>query len=140
MRALFIPFLLVASSSAADTVVPVATIRARAIISESDLQLRPVEIAGAISTFEELVGKEARVALYPGRPIRPRDIGPPAIVERNQIISLVYSTNGLVIRTEGRALDRAGVDDRLRVMNLSSKTTVTGRVKPDGSVTVTSAD
>ena len=59
-----------------------------------------------------------------------------AMVERNQIVTLTYQVSGLVIRTEGRALARAGAGEVIEVMNLASKTKITGRVGLDGSVTV----
>jgi flagella basal body P-ring formation protein FlgA len=127
---------LLASQGLADTVVPTRTIRANARIDVTDLMLRPATVAGAYSDIDEVLGMEARVALYPGRPIRPGDIGPPAIVDRNQIITLVYQTSGLLIAAEGRSLDRAGAGDRIRVMNLTSRSTLSGVVQSDGSVIV----
>ena len=79
---------------------------------------------------------EARVNLYPGRPIRPGDLREPAVINRNEIITLQYDANGLLIVTEGRALDRAGIGERLRVLNLSSRTTVTATVQGAGLATV----
>ena len=70
------------------------------------------------------------------RPVRPGDVGPPAIVERNQVVPLTYLNGGLAIRTEGRVLDRAAAGEAVRVMNLASRTTVTGVVRADGSVEV----
>jgi len=127
---------LLASQGLADTVVPTRTIRANARIDVTDLMLRPATVAGAYSDIDEVLGMEARVALYPGRPIRPGDIGPPAIVDRNQIITLVYQTSGLLIAAEGRSLDRAGAGDRIRVMNLTSRSTLSGVVQSDGTVIV----
>jgi flagella basal body P-ring formation protein FlgA len=49
---------------------------------------------------------------------------------------LIYRTGGLLIAADGRSLDRAGIGDHLRVMNLASRQTVTGFVHEDGSVTV----
>jgi len=126
----------VAGPAGADTVVPVRTIRAQEVIVPGDLRLRAADVAGSFTAIEEVAGLEARVALYPGRPVRPGDVGPPAIVERNQMIVLTYARGGLMIRTEGRALDRAGVGDPVKVMNPSSRTTVMGRVQPDGSISV----
>jgi flagella basal body P-ring formation protein FlgA len=63
-------------------------------------------------------------------------IGPPALIARNQIVTLFYHSGPLVIAAEGRALGRAGPGDALRVMNLSSRSTVTGFVRPDGTVLV----
>ncbi|MDQ2093987.1 flagellar basal body P-ring formation chaperone FlgA [Rhodalgimonas zhirmunskyi] len=124
----------------ADTVVPTRTIRAQEVIYAEDLRLHPAEIGGAFSAISDVAGKEARVALYPNRPVRPGDIGPPAIVERNQIVELIYDTRGLRIETAGRALDRAGIGDLIKVMNIVSRTTVIGKVDKDGSVSVSSAE
>lgn len=113
-------------------------IRAQTLIGPADVALMPdgQALSGGFKSVEEAIGLEARVNLYEGRPIRPGDLGPPAIVERNQIVALNYHHAGLSIRTEGRALDRAGAGERLRVMNIKSRTTVTGTVLVDGSVNV----
>ncbi|MEM9971263.1 MAG: flagella basal body P-ring formation protein FlgA, partial [Pseudomonadota bacterium] len=42
----------------------------------------------------------------------------------------------LTIRTEGRVLDRGAVGDRVRVMNLTSRSTVSGIVAAGGTVVV----
>jgi flagellar basal body P-ring formation protein FlgA len=76
------------------------------------------------------------VTIYAGRPIRAADIGAPALVERNQIVPLVYAAGGLQITAEGRALDRGGEGDVIRVMNLSSRVQVTGIVDETGAVRV----
>jgi len=120
----------------ADTVVPTRTIRAQEVIEIDDLKLRNVEVAGAATEIKSIVGLEARVALYAGRPVRMGDVGPPAVVDRNQLIMLVYDRSGLVIRTEGRALNRAGVGDLVKVMNLASRATLIGRVQANGEISV----
>jgi flagella basal body P-ring formation protein FlgA len=117
----------------ADTVFPVRTIRAHEIIGPADLALEPVEIDGALVEMDGLIGLEARVTLYPGRPIHPGDVGPAAVVERNSVIPLIYMAGGLTITTEGRALDRAGAGDVIRVMNLGSRSTVSARIGLDGA-------
>ena len=127
---------LVAGAVAADTVMPVRTIRAQEVIGPADLKLHPGTGADGYSMIEEVAGLEARVALYPGRPVRRGDVGPPALVDRNQIVGLVYDRGGLVIRTEGRVLSRAGLGDLVKVMNMASRSTVMGRVLADGSVSV----
>ncbi len=121
---------------AADTVMPVRTLRAQTILTAADLVVSPVDIAGAATRIEDVVGQEARTALYAGRPVRLQDVGPPAVVDRNQIITLIYASSGLQIVAEGRSLSRAGVGDAVRVMNMSSRTTVSGTVQPDGTVRV----
>ncbi|MBW7920970.1 MAG: flagellar basal body P-ring formation protein FlgA [Rubellimicrobium sp.] len=128
--------LAVTGAAQADIVVPARNIPARSLIAPDDLILRAGDIPGALADPGAVAGMEARVALYANRPIRAGDIGPPAIVERNQTVTLVFDRGGLVITTEGRALDRAGPGDVVRVMNLASRTTVSARIDPDGSARV----
>jgi flagella basal body P-ring formation protein FlgA len=69
---------------------------------------------------------EARVNLYPGRPIRAGDLRAPAVIDRNEVVTLQYNAGGADLDlTEGRALDRAAEGERLRILNLSSRVTVT---------------
>ncbi|WP_425084161.1 flagellar basal body P-ring formation chaperone FlgA [Ruegeria profundi] len=128
--------LMVPVGALAEIVVPTRTIRAKEIISPEDLETKPRDLPGAVTDANALVGQEARVALYPGRPIRAADVGPPALVDRNDLVVLVFSSQPLSITTEGRALGRGAVGDRIRVMNLSSRTTVTGRIRSDGQIEV----
>lgn len=131
-------FLLFAGPAAADTVVAARTIQAQTIISAQDLVLQPGDVPGAESDPALFIGMEARVALYAGRPINVADVGFPAIVDRNELVPLIYDHNGLTIRTEGRALGRAGVGEVIRVMNMSSRNTVSARVGEDGAAYVLS--
>jgi flagella basal body P-ring formation protein FlgA len=127
---------LLATPSVSDTVFATRTIRAHAIIGPNDLTLKDVAVSGGISEPDQVIGMEARVALYAGRPIRLGDIAPPAMIERNQIIPLIFTKAGITISTDGRALSRGGIGDRVRVMNMASRNTVIGVVQPDGSVNV----
>ncbi|SEO07364.1 flagella basal body P-ring formation protein FlgA [Salinihabitans flavidus] len=128
--------MLLATTTYADTVVSAQIIRPRTIITADDIRIQEASIAGGIDDPSEVIGKEARVAIYPGRPIRPGDIGAPALIDRNQIVTLLYERNGLLISTEGRSLTRAAAEESVRVMNLSSRTTVIGFLLPDGRVKV----
>lgn len=136
MRALALIGCLLAGPAMADTVLAARTIRAQSLITPQDLVVKDMDVLGAFSSPADIVGQEARVALYAGRPIRHGDIGPPALVERNQIISLIFDQSGLSITTEGRSLSRAGPGEYVRVMNMTSRITVSGRVLPDGRVLV----
>ncbi|MGR3621160.1 flagellar basal body P-ring formation chaperone FlgA [Pseudophaeobacter sp.] len=120
----------------ADFLVPLRTIRAKEIIQPTDLTFKGGSLSGVLSDANEVVGMEARVALYPGRPLRPGDIGPPAIVERNDLVKLSFHRGGLTIVAEGRSLGRGSEGEWIKVMNLASRSTVTGRVNADGSIEV----
>lgn len=119
--------------AAADTLLAARTIPAQSIIAPSDLTQSAQIIPGTISDPALVIGMETRVALFAGRPIRQGDIGFPAVVDRNQIIPLLYQQGALRIATEGRALGRGGPGDLIRVMNLASRATVTARIGVDGA-------
>ncbi|SPF78814.1 hypothetical protein ALP8811_02746 [Aliiroseovarius pelagivivens] len=137
----FLTFLLVgvAIPAAADTVVAAKNLRPGMIVSTQDVKLIDTHIAGGFQLLEDVVGQEARVVLYAGRPILPNNIGPPALIDRNQIVTLIYQAGPMTILAEGRSLGRGAVGDRVRVMNLSSRTTITGSVSANGDVIVSNA-
>jgi flagellar basal body P-ring formation protein FlgA len=132
----FLLALLVAGPVAAESLVATRTIRAQAIIAADDLTLVAAEVPGALTDPAGVVGLEARVTIYAGRPVRLSDLGSAALIERNQVVPLIYLAGGLAISTEGRAMARGGEGDVIRVINLASRTTVSGRVGPDGAVYV----
>ncbi|WP_373355323.1 flagellar basal body P-ring formation chaperone FlgA [Pseudoroseicyclus sp. CXY001] len=136
MRGLALLAALAAPPAAADIMVAARTMPAQTLLGPGDVTAAEGEMPGVAATPGEVVGLESRVALYAGRPIRLADLGPPAIVERNQILPLIYNASGLRIETEGRALDRAGVGESIRVMNTSSRNTVTALIGADGAAYV----
>lgn len=141
MKTLISSFLLLIATTltvAAQTVVAAHGIRARSIIIADDLVTLDQVTIGAITSISDVIGLEARVNLYAGRAIRASDIGTPAILERNQLVIMIFKTGLLSISAEGRVLDRAGVGDLVRVMNLDSRLTVTGRVMQNGTIEVRS--
>lgn len=138
LRRLLVMCLISPVSGWADTVVPTHTIRPNTIVSAQDFTTVPGDVPGAFDDISLLQGLEARVALYPGRPVLRSHVGAPALVERNMLVRLFFASGGLEIMTEGRALSRGAAGDAIRVMNLASRTTLTGRVQPDGSIKVNS--
>ncbi|MFN3575912.1 MAG: flagellar basal body P-ring formation chaperone FlgA [Tabrizicola sp.] len=135
MRRLIL-LLLLTQPAFAESVVATRTIRAKALVQPEDLTVVAADFPGAIQDPSVAVGLEARVTIYAGKTVRLADLGQPALVERNQLVTLVYLSGGLAIATEGRALGRAAEGEVLRVINLGSRNTVTGRVGPDGTVYV----
>lgn len=57
-------------------------------------------------------------------------------VSRNQIVTLIYSKEYIEIRTEARSLGAARIGDRIRVLNISSRRSVIGRIVGNGLVRV----
>lgn len=136
MRGLLCMAACLAGPAAADTVVALRSLQARTVIGAGDVALEPGAIAGAATRLEDVIGRETLVAVFKDRPVFARDAGAPTLVERNQIVPLVFTLGTLVISAEGRALGRGGEGDLIRIMNTASRATVTGMVMPDGSVAV----
>lgn len=122
--------------STAETIVATRTIRAMEIVDRESVRVDPAKVDGAYATLFEVVGYEAKTTLYPGRPILRGTLGEPALVDRNQIVEIIFARNGLRISAEGRALGRGGAGDRIRVMNMSSRATLFGTIDTDGTVRI----
>ena len=131
-----VALLMIPGMAMADSLVATRVIPAQSVIVAEDLTLVAAEIPDALAAAEAALGLEARVTLYPGRAIRAGDVGPPALVERNGLVVLEYRAGALTIRAEGRSLARATSGEPVRVMNLASRSTVTGRLGSDGVVRV----
>ena len=132
----FLVLLLLTQAVQADMVVATRTIRPTAVLTANDVTIIQGSRPDGFDRVEDVVGQEARVALYQGRPVLVDSIGPPALVDRNQIVSVRFQNGGLTITTDGRALERGGLGDRVRVMNTASRATLFGYVQADGSVVV----
>ena len=128
--------LCLAAPVSADTVVAARSLRAQHVLTPADLAMVPQVVPGAVQDPHVLLGRETRVAIYANRPVFLADTAEPALVERNQVITLVYDSGVLRIETEGRALGRGAAGDVIEVMNLASRTRVTAQVMPNGTVVV----
>ncbi|WP_136443301.1 flagellar basal body P-ring formation chaperone FlgA [Pacificoceanicola onchidii] len=127
---------LLAGTAYAESVVATRTIRPQQVIMPGDVRLDQAEISGAFKRLDAVIGQEARFALYPGRAVMQGSIGEPAVVDRNQVVELIYIHGGLRIAAEGRALGRGGVGERIRVMNTGSRTVLFGEIAPNGTIIV----
>lgn len=121
---------------AADTVFAARNLRSQTVIKAEDVIMKEGELPGTAGELSQVVGREAKVMLYAGRPITLNDLSDPAVVERNQTVTLVFNRSGLMISTEGRALDRGAAGDLVRALNMSSRSTVHGTVTSDGQILI----
>ncbi len=130
--------LYVAGPAMADIFVAARTIPARTIVGDDHIALGQVGQAapGLVGDPAEILGLEALRTVYGGRPLVRADFTAPAVVERNGLVEMTYSTGGISILTEGRSLDRGAVGARVQIMNLSSRQTVTATVTGPGRVSV----
>jgi len=136
MRPAFLLLLALAQPVQSGTLAAARVVRPNTIISAEDIAVAETSVPGALPQDAMIIGLEAKITLYPGRAILPQHVGEPALVERNQPVQVIYRRGLLTIATDARALSRGAAGDVVRVMNLSSRTTVSGEVQPDGSVLI----
>lgn len=120
----------------ADSVVATRIIQPKSRITAEDVTLVAMQIPDALADTAAAIGKEARIAISPGRAIKATDLVQATLVDRNAIVAMSFVVGGLEIITEGRALARGSEGDVIDIMNLSSRTRLRGRILADGSVTV----
>ncbi len=122
--------------AAAQAVVALQVIPAQTVISAQQITVVEAVVDGALTDPAAAIGQEVRVTIYPGRPLQASDLAAAALVDRNALVALVFRAGSLTIHAEGRALGRAAAGETVQVMNLASRSIVTGTVAPDGSVHV----
>lgn len=121
---------------AAETIVATRTLPSQTILGPADLRVVASAPDGAFGRPEDLVGRETRTVLYAERPIEDGDVGPAAVVERNQAVTLLYRSGPLEIVAEARALGRAALGEHVKVMNTASRAIVSAVAVGPGLVQV----
>jgi flagellar basal body P-ring formation protein FlgA len=91
---------------------------------------------GHANSLEEVVGMELRRPVAVEQGFALVDLGPPSIVQRNAVVTLLLDTPGLQLAVQGRALRAAARGEVLPVMNLSSRSVVEGVAIAPGRVRV----
>ncbi|MTH34244.1 flagellar basal body P-ring formation protein FlgA [Paracoccus limosus] len=132
---LILALLLLPAPALADAVVAAHTLRAGTLLTEADVVLVAGQ-AGGIADPAQVIGQQLRMMVSQGRPIEAAFLSAPTLVERNQIVTIAYERTSLRIEAEGRALGPGSIGQVIRVMNNSSRVTVSGRVAADGSVII----
>jgi len=111
------------------------------ILKASDLVVvrRPKAEGRAITDLQAASGLAARHELRPGQPLHDADLMKPAVVQHNDMVTIVYEAPGLTLTLRGQAQDSGAIGDTISVMNMESKRVVRAVVSGPGRVTVAAA-
>ena len=104
--------------------------------SELTTVRRPKAEGPVITDLQAAAGLAARHQIYPGQPLHDTDLTKPALVQRNDIVTIFYEAPGLTLTLRGQAQDAGALGDTIGVMNVQSKRLVQGVVTGAGRVTV----
>lgn len=120
--------------------VPARRLLPNEIVQEDDLIVirMPVGRVGAyaVTVPSDVVGKQVRRVLSPGRPIQTQSIIQPLIIERGDQVEIHFSDGLLALAAPGRALNDAHRGQEVRIVNLISNKTITAVAKGDGIVEI----
>ncbi|HGE6930539.1 TPA: flagellar basal body P-ring formation chaperone FlgA [Enterobacter cloacae] len=112
-----------------------------AIVQRSDIE--PVTDAldnqpsGLIFNANEIIGQRLTRAIDAGKPLLENQLRQQWRLRAGQTVDLVTTGSGFRIRSQGKALNNAAVDDVLKVKTAGGRT-VSGKVGADGQVMIIS--
>jgi flagella basal body P-ring formation protein FlgA len=95
--------------------------------------------AATVTTIEQVLGLAVRNPMRPGQVIRQADVAKLELVQRNEVISIVYEAPGIRLTIRGKALEPGAQGDVINVLNIESKRTIQATVAGPGRVTVGAA-
>lgn len=109
-------------------------------ITSGDVEMRafkPGRIPkNSINSKSALVGMTVKRALTAGAFVKANDIEMPKVIKKNELVTLILETKGMSLKTQGKAMDDAGLNEPIAVQNLQSKRIVHGKVTAPGVVMI----
>lgn len=91
---------------------------------------------GHAQQLEQVVGQELRRPMAADQGYAIVDLGPPSIVQKNGLVTLLLESPGVSLTAQGRALEAAARGAAVPVMNLASRNIVEGIAVAPGRVRV----
>lgn len=126
-------------SAVTDYLVAARPIRPGQIIGPEDLRLERGDLAaqppGALTDMARAIGHHARFAVGAGNTLRAEMLRLPPAVQQGQTVKVIGSGAGFRVSNEGRALNRAGEGESVRV-RLPNGQVVTGVARAEGVVEI----
>lgn len=111
------------------------------VISPPDVHMekRPMSslrMGTYVTSPEDVVGNTARSTVFAGQIVSPRQVVPPQLVKRNQVVTVETRAGGLLVRSRAVAMANAGAGELLTCQNPDSKQEFAGTLRKDGVVIV----
>ena len=121
-------------------VVTARPIRRLATMTPEDLRIEKRLVsglpAGPLARVEEAIGFVASREIRGGEILSTKLIQLPTLVKRGEIVTLIVEGDGVVVTARGQAKEEGQHGQLIRVMNLSSKKELYGRVEGERQVKI----
>lgn len=114
-------------------VVAARTLRVGLSLKATDLRVTGDTAEDAKKAF---IGLETRRIVYTGMALSADTVGPPTVVQRNDVVEVRYAFGGLGLRTMARSLAAGGIGDRIDVLNLDTRIKISATVVGPSAVEV----
>lgn len=115
-------------------------VRSGETIGQNDIETLEFPVAltrnDEITDPKLLLGMGPRTVISPRRPIRASEISTPAVVHKNDIVTMTFSSGGVEISTGGQAMSEGSQGAMIEVRNLASKNIVRAMVEDAHTVSV----
>lgn len=92
--------------------------------------------ADTVTDASALIGQSLRHETQPGQPLRNRDITPPRLVTRGDLVTLKVETPLMLVTAQGRALIDGVKGETIRVINTQSNRMIEGVVEAPGIIRI----
>ena len=101
------------------------------------IQVREKELRGdVVISADDLIGMTPRRVMLPGKLIKINELQAPLIVERGDIVTMIFNHGAMTLTSKGKALENGAKGDLVRVANSSSSRTVEALVNAEREVIV----
>lgn len=119
-------------------VVPARSIARGETIADSDLLYLSVPAArtgtGAVTSMDQLKGKQARRFLHAGEPVRGDDVRAPILVAKGSTVTMTFVAPGITLTATGKAMSEGGMGETVTVLNPVSYREIAATVTGAGAV------
>ncbi len=85
-----------------------------------------------------LLGSTPRRMISAGQPIKVNDIQAPQVVERGEIVTMIFKRGPLQLTAQGKAMENGAKGDMIRVINTGSNQSIQGTISNPREIIVTS--
>ena len=118
----------------------VTSLSANDVIRPEDVEMRKVPVrtadTGSYSRLDQVIGQQIKRPARAGKMLQPGDLQSPAMIARNQAVTIVYRSGALTLTVKGQALDDAAGGETLQVLNLMSNKVLSAVATGQGLVTI----
>jgi len=116
------------------------TIRQGTVIGVRDIEMisiREDEVRHDMTlSADDLIGMTPRRVILPGKTVKVNDLQAPLIVERGDLVTMIFNDGGMTLTAKGKALENGAKGDLVRIANAATSRTVEGLVTAQREVVI----